>query len=346
VSSASDHPIAIALDAMGGDHSPGAIVEGVRLLGEDFDGRIFLVGKPEVIEECGPLPPYAEVVPSEQVVGMHESPSSALRKKRGSSVARAVQLVKDGQAQAVVSAGNTGAFMAFAARVLGRLPGIKRPAIATLMPSAIEPCIVIDVGANVDCRPDFLLDFAVMGSVFVEKALGREKPRVGLLSIGEEEGKGNELTFAAKPLLQNSPLNFIGNVEGRDIFSGNVDVVVCDGFVGNVILKFGEGLSEMIFRKLREVFAQVQEQRQEDSSEVGRCVFKNLVASTDYSEYGGAPLLGTNGCCIVCHGKSTPKAIANAIRAARRAIKFEVNQTIIEVVEQVHQGDLAFDGQA
>jgi len=331
------HPeaVSIALDAMGGDHSPEAIVEGVRLLEPEFSGTLFLVGQEEAIRRCGPLPRGAQIVPCEQVVSMHEPPSVALRKKRDSSVARAVQLVKEGRARAVISAGNTGAFMAFSATTLGRLKGIQRPAIATLIPTLKEPCILIDVGANVDCRPDFLLDFAIMGKIYVEKVLGRRDPSVGLLSIGQEEGKGNELTQAAKPLLERAPLRFVGNVEGRDIPQGRVDVVVCDGFVGNVILKFGEGLCEMIFLQLKEEYHRLKSQtgpnwQQQD-------VFGRLMASTDYSEYGGAPLLGVNGNCIVCHGTSTPKAIANAIRSACRTIEFGVNPTIEEMIRTVRK---------
>ncbi len=331
--------VSIALDAMGGDDSPEAIVEGVRLLGEEFTGTLFLVGREETIRRCGPLPRGTEIVHSDEVVSMHEPPSSALRKKRRSSVARAVGLVKEGRAQAVISAGNTGAFMAFSVTILGRLQGIQRPAIATLIPTLRAPCILIDVGANVDCRPDFLLDFAIMGKIYVEKVLGRANPRVGLLSIGREEGKGNEQTQAAKPLLEKAPLQFVGNVEGRDIPMGEVDVIVCDGFVGNVLLKFGEGLSEMIFQQLKEEYQHFKSQAGSDSPQAD--VFKRLMASTDYSEYGGAPLLGVNGNCIVCHGKSSPKAIANAIRAAWRAIEFRVNPTIHDVISEVHKGELS-----
>jgi len=327
----------IALDAMGGDDSPRAIVRGVALLGEDFPGRLLLVGEENAIRDSGPLPPYAKIVHAEEVVEMHEPVSAALRKKRKSSVAVAVQQVSEGSAQAVISAGHTGAFMAYSVTTLGRLPGIQRPAIATLMPTAGEPCILIDVGANVDCRPDFLLDFAVMGKVYAEKILGRSAPRVGLLSIGQEEGKGNELTAAAKLLLEKAPLNFIGNVEGRDLPSGQVDVVVCDGFVGNVILKFGEGLSEMIFQQL-----QIEYERLKEVAHLGSQqeeVFQRMMASTDYSEYGGALLLGVNGCCVVCHGKSSPKAIANAVRVAVRAIERRVTATISEEVCAVHEGE-------
>jgi len=332
-------PVSIALDAMGGDHSPEAIVEGVRLLDDEFPGTLFLVGREEEIRRCGPLPRRAQIVHSDEVVSMHEPPSGALRKKRNSSIARAVQLVKEDRAQAVISAGNTGAFMAFSVMILGRLKGIQRPAIASLIPTPKHLCILLDVGANVDCRPDFLLDFAVMGKIYVEKVLGRENPRVGLLSIGQEEGKGNELTQAAKPLLEEAPLNFVGNVEGRDIPMGQVDVIVCDGFVGNVILKFGEGLCEMLFCQLRQEYQHLKGQDVADSQQ--SAVFKRLMASTDYSEYGGAPLLGVNGNSIVCHGKSSPKAIANAVRAACRSIEFRVNETIQEVISTVHQGELS-----
>lgn len=337
MSGQSAETVSIALDAMGGDDSPKAIVEGVRLLEREFAGTLFLVGQEEAIRGCGSLPRGAEIVPCEQVVSMHEPPSSALRKKRDSSVARAVRLVKEGRAQAVISAGNTGAFMAFSVTTLGRLKGIQRPAIATLIPTRGEPCILIDVGANVDCRPDFLLDFAIMGKIYVEKVLGRKDPSVGLLSIGQEEGKGNELTQAVKPLLESAPLRFVGNVEGRDIPQGRVDVIVCDGFVGNVILKFGEGLCEMIFLQLGEEYQRLKRQAGLDARQAD--VFERLMASTDYSEYGGAPLLGVNGNCIVCHGTSSPKAIANAIRSAYRAIEFGVNPAIQEMISTVRKGE-------
>lgn len=331
----------VALDAMGGDHSPEAIVEGVRLLEKDFNGTLFLVGKEEAIRKCGALPPQAVIVHTDEVVEMHEPVSMVLRKKRGSSLARMVELVKQGKAQAAISAGHTGAFMAFSVTILGRLKGIQRPAIATLIPTLGEPCILIDVGANVDCRPDFLLDFAIMGKVYAEKVLRRANPRVGLLSIGQEEGKGNELTQAAKPLLEKAPLHFIGHVEGRDIPAGQVDVVVCDGFVGNVLLKFGEGLSEMIFHQLKEEYQRLRSQSGPVSSEAD--VFKRLMESTDYSEYGGAPLLGVNGNCVVCHGKSTPKAIANAVRAACRCIAQGVNRTILEMLDTVQRGEVSVE---
>jgi phosphate acyltransferase len=326
--------ITVALDAMGGDHSPESIVEGVRTLGEDRRGPILLAGQGEAIERCGPLPAGVEVVPAATVVDMHEPPSAALRRKPDSSVAVAAGLVRQGRAQAVISAGNTGAFMAFCVKTLGRLKGIQRPAIATLMPTHKEPCILIDVGANVDCRPDFLQDFAIMGKVYAEKVLGRPSPRVGLLNIGGEAGKGNELTNAASVLLESTPLHFIGNVEGRDISSGDVDVVVCDGFVGNVILKYGEGLAEMIFDFLKEIIAQVK--AEQGSGNASSEVFKKLMNSTDYAEYGGAPLLGVGGASIVCHGKSSPKAIANAIRVAYRFVEQGVTETISREVSAVH----------
>lgn len=327
----------IALDGMGGDFSPGSVVEGVRLLEDSFEGRLIIVGRRDEIEACGPLPKCAEIVQADDVVSMHEPPSLALRKKRNSSLAVAVGLVREQRADAVISAGNTGAFMGFSVTLLGRQEGIARPAIATLMPTMKDPCVVLDVGANVDCKPDFLLDFGVMGKVYAEKVLGRPQPRIGLLSIGEEEGKGNELTQAAKELLQNAPLNFVGNVEGRDIPLGAVDVVVCDGFVGNVILKFGEGLCEMIFRQLK-AEDQSLDHPEKGNTPLGRA-FRRLAAKTDYSEYGGAPLLGVNGICIVCHGKSSPKAIANAIRTAARSIEFGVKESIVEQVSAAHQGE-------
>lgn len=323
----------VALDAMGGDYSPGAVVEGVRQLASDFQGSLLLVGQEQAIRACGELPAGVEIVPAEDIVSMHEPPSTAVRKKPNSSLARTVQMVKEGRAQAAISAGNTGAFMAFSVTILGRLPGILRPAIATLMPTRKEPCLLIDVGANVDCRPEFLLHFAVMGKVYMEKVLGRATPRIGLLSIGQESSKGNELTMAAYPLLEKAPLNFTGNVEGLDISLGEVDVVVCDGFVGNVILKYGEGLAEMVMSRLKDDYESL---KQQGPARGQNDIFRQLLAVTDYSEYGGAPLLGVNGNCIVCHGKSSPKAIANAVRVACRAIRYRIPETISREVSAVH----------
>jgi glycerol-3-phosphate acyltransferase PlsX len=243
----------------------------------------------------------------------------------------AANLVKNGEAEAMISAGNTGAAMATAFFVLGKLKGVERPAIATLMPAVNGFSILLDVGANVDCKPSHLLQFAVMGSVYAKRAHGLESPTVGLLSIGEEDSKGNELTRETFKLLKASDLNFIGNVEGRDVFNGRVNIVVCDGFIGNVALKISEGLAEAMGTLLKKEIGDM------ISGQVGylllRPAFKRFKKRIDYSEYGGAPLLGINGICIISHGRSSAKAIKNAVRAAYNLHSSQVNKHIREDIE-------------
>lgn len=279
---------------------------------------VLLVGQPEVIER--ELANHATegldigIHPASEVVGMHDSASDAVRKKKDSSIRVAYDLVKDGIADAVVSTGNSGATMAAGMFVLKRISGIDRPAIATIVPNLKDQTVVLDVGGNVDCKPLHLSQFALMGSVFARQMLGKSAPRVGLLSNGEEESKGNELTRETHALLKQMDLNYLGYVEGRDIYNGTVDVVVCDGFVGNVVLKVSEGLAEAMSQMLRAAFSERLLPR------LGYLLAKPAFAAfrkkVDYAEYGGAPLLGIQGTGMICHGSSSPRAIMNAIRMA------------------------------
>jgi len=311
----------IAVDAMGGDHAPAAVVRGAALAAADPSLRVILVGDENRIkEELRQIqrPPQMEIVSAPEVIDMHEAPAAAVRRKRNCSMAVAAGLVRDGRAQAFVSAGNSGACMACAVFYLGLLPGVDRPAIAAVLPTRSGPCTMLDSGAVVDCSPEMLLQFAIMGKAYASAMLGRPNPRVGILSIGEEDTKGNGLTKAAAALLRSSPsINFCGNIEGTALYQGEADVVVCDGFVGNVFLKASEGIGEMLVWFLRESM------RRSIFTRLGalllRPVWRSLKRFTDYAEYGGAPLLGVRGVCVIAHGRSNARAIANAIRAAGAA---------------------------
>ena len=307
----------VALDAMGGDHAPAATVDGAVEAAAQYGVPVLLVGREAVLRRelgrHGRAGRGIAIVDAPDVVDMADPPTSA-RAKRGSSLAVAARLVEQGRAAALVTAGNSGAAMVAAKLALGTIPGVDRPALATPVPGISWQTLVLDVGANVDCKPHNLLQFAIMGHFYSELVLGVGRPRVGLLSIGEEKGKGDRLTIEAHRLLAETDLNFVGNVEGRDVYAGTVDVVVCDGFVGNVVLKVSEGLGEMISTMLRT------EARKSASSAVGFLLAKGALAAlrkrADYAEYGGAPLLGVRGACLVCHGRSNPKAIRNALRLA------------------------------
>jgi len=318
----------IAVDAMGGDNAPQVVVDGLAHLPPDLDADILLVGRPDSISACGKLRPRTQLIPAEVCVDMKDSPAVALRKKRDSSMAVAVELVRSGRADAVVSLGNTGAFMAFCTTMLGTLPGIKRPAIAVPIPSARGHCLLLDAGANADTQPLHLRDFALMGSIYSQQLMAIREPRVGLLSLGEEDSKGKELTLAAAKLIRELPIGFVGNVEGDDIPRGEVDVVVCDGFTGNVMLKFGEGLMEMLFDGLERMVQSCVSNAEE--REIMRQILKRFLAKLDYSEYGGAPLLGVKGTVIIGHGRSAAKAVANAVQAACRAAQQRVNDLITQ----------------
>lgn len=329
----------IALDAMGGDSVPDVPVEGaieaLRYLGSDFE--LILVGNREIIEEYLARRRYSdprlEIMHATQVLEMDESPSVAHRKKRDSSISVGLRLQKEGGAHAFVSAGNTGAVMTHSLLTLGRIKGVSRPAIVTMFPSRKLPVAILDVGANVDSKPIHLLHFALMGTIYAREILGRPSPKVGLLNIGEEEGKGDDLSKESHRMLKASTLDFVGNVEGRDIFNGVVDVVVCDGFVGNVILKFSESIIDLITSMVKA------ELRKNPLRRVGaflmRGAYANIRKTLDYAEYGGAPLLGIDGAVIVCHGGSSPKAIRNAINVARLTVNHRVKEIIEEQLPQL-----------
>jgi phosphate acyltransferase len=306
---------------MGGDHAPSAVVDGAVAAARHLDVRLALVGPTAVVERTlaahpdGRVPGI-EVIEAPDVVGMSDSPAVTLRRKPGASVRVAAGLVARGDAAAFFSAGHTGATVMAAHAAFGMIPGVDRPALATAIPTRAGSAVLLDAGASVECRPQHLLQFAVMGSAYARIAGGIDRPRVGLLSIGEEETKGNELTREAHRLLKTSPLNFIGNVEGREIYSGVADVIVCDGFTGNVVLKTSEGLVDAVEALLGE------ELNGTFSSQVGyllsRRAFRRFRRRVDYSEYGGAPLLGVAGLAIVGHGRSSAKAVRNAIAMAYR----------------------------
>ncbi len=309
---------AVALDAMGGDHAPAATVQGAVEAVRQHGVEVLLVGREAVLRRhlshLGGAPRGLRLVDAPEVVAMDDAPTAPVRAKRNSSMAEACRLVRDGEACAFVTAGNSGAAMVAAKLIIGTIEGVERPALASPVPGLERQTLVIDVGANVDCKPHNLEQFAVMGHFYSQAVLGVPAPRVGLLSIGEEEGKGDRVTVEAYRLLSDAGLNFVGNVEGRDVYAGTVDVVVCDGFVGNVVLKVSEGLGEMIYALLRA------EASRSTRSALGLLLAKNALAAlrkkADYAEYGGAPLLGVRGACLVGHGRSSPRAIRNAIRVA------------------------------
>ncbi len=327
----------IAVDAMGGDYAPQATVAGaVHAAKEDGTG-IVLVGIEELIQAelrkhhgAASLP--IEVRHAGEVVDMLDSPATVFRRKKDSSIRVANELVKSGEAAAVISAGHTGAAMATSLFVLGKLEGVERPAIATFMPTVKGTCIVLDVGANVDCRASHLLHFAIMGEVYARYLLKNPNPRVGLLSIGEEATKGNELTKEAFKLLTETSLHFIGNVEGRDVMGGKVDVVVCDGFIGNVVLKLSEAVADTIAFMIRENIGDNLIRKL--GYFMMRPAFRALKRRIDYAEYGGAPLIGINGISIISHGRSSDRAIRNAIRVAVELARSEVNRHIHEDIEK------------
>ncbi|MCC6859569.1 MAG: phosphate acyltransferase PlsX [Bryobacterales bacterium] len=324
--------ITIAVDAMGGDQAPKSEVEGALRAARTLGVRVLLVGKKDLLErelsfhaERDSLP--VEIVPATQVVTMEDSAARAVRTKRDSSIRVACRLVRDGLAQGVVSAGNTGAVMATAKIVMGVVDGVDRPALSGLFPTMQgTPAVMVDVGANVDCSSELLVQFAVMGEIYSRVVLRIPNPRVGLLSIGEEEHKGNETTRLVWPLLKSLPINFIGNVEGRDLYTGKADVIVCDGFIGNVALKVSEGLVDAIKHMLKESL-QATITRQ-IGYVLSRAAYTDFKKRLDYSEYGGAPLLGVKGVCIICHGRSNANAIKNAIRVAAAFSAGHINEHI------------------
>jgi glycerol-3-phosphate acyltransferase PlsX len=313
----------VALDAMGGDHAPREIVAGAANAVRDLGVEVILVGPGdrvrEEVQRLGTPAAGLRVVDAPEVIGMAEAPAMALRRKRRSSIGIALDLVRRGEADAMVSAGNTGAVMASALLTLRPIEGIDRPAIGAVLPTLRGRVIMLDAGANVDCRPKHLLQFAVMGSVYAARVLGVDAPRVALLSNGEEDTKGNELVIRAAELLRRSGLRFIGNVEGRGVFAGDADVVVCDGFVGNVVLKFGEGLAVGIFSLLREELSRGLLVKL--GVALARPRLRALALRLDHAEYGGAPLLGVDGICIVSHGSSKARAVRNAVALAAESVR-------------------------
>ena len=327
----------IAVDAMGGDFAPAAVVEGSVQAARDLTLPIILVGDRERIEAELKKHGYAgrniSIKHASEVIGMAESPTQAVRKKKDSSLKVCFELVRSGEAGAVVTAGNSGAAMAAGIFLFKRIKGVERPAIAVSVPTMKSPVVLLDVGGNVDCKPCHLLQFAVMGGVYARYALKKDNPRIGLLSNGEEEAKGNDLTRETHALIKKTALNYVGYVEGRDIYRGEVDVVVTDGFVGNVVLKLSEGLVEAVTTMLKEeIMASM-------PSKIGymlaKGAFQKLKKKVDYAEYGGAPLLGIDGVCIISHGRSSPKAIKNAILRANECARSRVNDHVLEEIQKV-----------
>ncbi|MFZ3101657.1 MAG: phosphate acyltransferase PlsX [Desulfitobacteriaceae bacterium] len=320
----------IAVDTMGGDYAPAEIIKGALKAAALYPQlELVLVGKKELLQPYLPsvgIPATISFQEASEIITMDEYPAKAVRNKKDSSIVVATRLVKEGLADAVVSAGSTGAQMAAALLVLGRIRGVERPAVATVMPTLKGGKLVLDVGANPDAKPEHLLQYALMGSVYAEKILGIIHPRVGLLNIGSEEGKGNELTQAAFQLLKSAPINFFGNIEGRDVPYGRADVIVCDGFVGNVLLKTAEGLASALFELIKEKITAT------NLRKFGALLVKpglrEIAQTIDPDEYGGAPLLGVKGISIICHGSSKEKAIYNAIRVAQECVNVKLTELL------------------
>ncbi len=327
----------IAVDAMGGDNAPYETVKGAVLAAQQFpDSKIILVGDESAVER--ELSSYGSALKNmvinhaPEVVGMDDPATYSIRQKTNSSITRSVELVAKGEADAVVSAGHTGAAVAAATLHLRTLKGVRRPGIAAAMPTKNGVCLIIDIGANIACKPIHLFQYGVMATVYSKYVFGVTNPRVGLLNIGEEDAKGNDLAKETFALLSNSQVNFVGNVEGREIFDGKADIVVCDGFVGNVLLKFAEGLAMSLLSTIKS------EAMKSLQSKIGlylcKPAFQTLKAKMDFAEYGGVPLLGVNGICIISHGRSDSRAIRNAIRVALRLTQNKVNEQIISELEK------------
>jgi glycerol-3-phosphate acyltransferase PlsX len=331
-------PLKIAVDAMGGDYAPQAVVLGAVEASRTLKGEIVLVGDSEVVKE--ELHKVKEKYPSEkikivhasEVITMEDSPSKVVRSKPNSSIHRAIDLMAEGEVDAVVTAGNSGAALAVAMFKLKKLPYVERPALVSLHPSKRGYTVVLDVGGNVECRSSMLVQFALMGEIYARLALGKQKPLVGLLSNGTEETKGTEVTRKAHEMLKRCNINYVGYVEGRDIYYGDVDVVVCDGFVGNIVLKAAEGIGDFLRWKLK------QEAHRYPllwaTMLLSQRLWKRVLKEVDYTSYGGVPLLGINGVCFICHGHSSPRAIAQAIRAASEYVLKDVNASLIKALEE------------
>ena len=326
--------LTIAIDAMGGDHAPANPVAGAIMAAREFGTRMLLVGREEeIVAELGKHRVSGlsiEVANATEVVGMGESPITAFRRKKDSSIRVAATSVRDGRAQAVVSGGNTGAVMATVKVICGVLEGVERPALCAVVPNLKGPSVWLDVGANIDCRPIHLVQFAVMGHLYSREVLGIASPRVGLMSVGEEDSKGTGETREAFRILKEAPLNFIGNVEGRDIFNGEADVIVCDGFIGNVSLKAVESAAEAIYHFMKEEIGKSAMARL--GYLLARPALRSFRKKVDYAEYGGVPLLGIRAPSIICHGGSSPRAIKNAVRVA---IDFVVNRVNDRIHDEI-----------
>lgn len=316
---------------MGGDHAPGAIVEGAALAVAAYDCEVVLVGDEEQVAPLASKSPHWQrrlhLLHASQTIPMAAVPTDAIRKYKDASIVVATRLVKEGRADAVVSAGNTGVAMVAALLGLGRVPGVERPAIGAILPTLKGACIMVDAGANVDPRPSHLQQFGQMGSIYAERVLKIQRPRVALISNGEEEGKGPERVQSAYERLKSDPaIHFVGNVEGRGMLAGDADVLVCDGFVGNVVLKFAEGMASVVFHLLKESIHR--DLRSRLGGALLRPALKDLWSRMDYAEYGGAPLLGVAGVSIISHGASDAKAIKNAIRVAKESAEQRVTEAI------------------
>jgi phosphate acyltransferase len=329
----------IAVDAMGGDHAPLVNVDGAVAAAREFGIASLLVGRraelETILEDAGFSGPEIEIVDAPEIVTMEDPATAAIRRKRNSSIRIAADCVRDGRAAGLVSAGHTGAAMVVAKMVIGTIVGVDRPALATVLPNLTGHCLLLDVGANPDAKTEQFKEFAVMGSIYAQLAFGKEKPSIGLMSIGEEDSKGTDETKEAFKILEATGLNFVGNVEGRDVFNGTVDVIVTDGFTGNVILKVSESLSEMVEQLLRE------EIKRTLQASVGfllsRSAFRRFKSRLDYSEYGGAPLLGVKGCVIIGHGRSSAKAVKNAIRFAAEFARQNLAEKIQAQIAELHR---------
>ena len=332
----SSNKTVIAVDAMGGDLGPSVVIPGAIEAARQTGAKIILVGNEAILDgELTKLAPSGvdlEIVHAPEVAGMDEKPSDILRRKKNASIQVACRLVRDGAANGVVSAGHSGASVACGMFIMGRIPGVERPALASLLPTEKEPVVLLDVGATVDCKPYNIFQFGLMGNAFARDILNKESPRVGLLSIGEEEGKGNSQVKEAYELFKMAQnLNFTGNIEGRDLFTGDVDVAVCDGFVGNVALKLSEGLGMSLSRVLkRELLSSGILPKL--GSLLAKSAFRRFAKVVDYAEYGGAPLLGLPGVSIVCHGRSNAKAICSATRMAVLFVEKETNRRLMEAI--------------
>ena len=332
----SSNKTVIAVDAMGGDLGPSVVVPGAIEAARQTGAKILLVGNEATLDgELNRLSPSGvdlEIVHAPEVAGMDEKPSDILRRKKNASIQVACRLVRDGAAQGVVSAGHSGASVACGMFIMGRIPGVERPALASLLPTEKEPVVLLDVGATVDCKPYNIFQFGLMGDAFARDILNKESPRVGLLSIGEEEGKGNSQVKEAYELFKMAQnLNFSGNIEGRDLFTGEMDVAVCDGFVGNVALKLSEGLGLSLSRVLKRELLN-SGFLPKLGSLLAKSAFRRFAKVVDYAEYGGAPLLGLQNISIVCHGRYNAKAICNATRMATLFVEKETNKRLMETI--------------